>query len=422
MNRAIVYLGRANELAGGGDVESMVLMSQALMEIGHFKEAETNLRAALIISPSDPITLATLALCLVALGYRSQSGVDRIDYKLKQSILGHFSEISSSYDPEELFELSVNPHLADQVAAKNYAPAQEEARDAMEKMMLDGDYTRNMTTREEWGEPLSDFASDGEMQDVHPQILYWYGMYQLQRYTAHKGGAHARDAAKALFERAARRTDIPPHPPAVFMLGWMHELNGDYSAAEKCYVYAVQTDPIEAGDLLRLQNIISDTHGYIRKLTSASQARHRRQQIARERKRMNKRLYSGAPGGGESDESDVEDMFQDGADERYAHGGPTENWTFERKKNKKGKFKVPALSVMKARLVIHERLRQLVDLRVKGLGKYTSDRNIPGKFVLLDSFWLDKLLQAFSTCEDWATLLKNSSDFRSSGNGTTDSG
>ena len=416
--RSIVYLGRANELAGGRDVESIVLMAQALMELGRFKEAEAHLRAALIISPSDPITLATLALCLVSDGYRSQSGVDRIDYKLKQSILGHFSEICSSYDPEELFELAINPQLVNEVAAKNLSFTEENVRTTLKRLKLDGnDYKKELKNRGDWAEPLSECANDVNMHDVHPQILYWYGMYQLQRYTAHKGGARARDAARALFERAARRTDIPPYPPAVFMLGWMHELHGDLPAAEKCYVYSVQSEPMEAGDLLRLEEIISDTYGYVQKLTVASENRYRRLQIARERKRMSKRLYRGvdASGGAESEDSDSEDIFQDGADEKYAHGGPTGKW-IPNKKAKKQKFKVPSLPVMKERLVIHERLKQLVELRVKSLQNYTACRNTPGKFVLLNTFWLENLLQSFSACEDWSTLLKNSSDFRNSGN------
>ena len=44
--------------------------------------------------------------------------------------------------------------------------------------------------------------------------------------------------------------------------------------------------------------------------------------------------------------------------------------------------------------------------------------------MLLETFWLDRLVQAFSTCEDWATLLKGSSDFRGgmSGGGGGDGG
>ena len=39
-------------------------------------------------------------------------------------------------------------------------------------------------------------------------------------------------------------------------IGWMHELDNDLAAAEKCYVYAVELDPVETTDLLNLDRLV----------------------------------------------------------------------------------------------------------------------------------------------------------------------
>ena len=233
--KAIMYLGRANELARGIDVESIYLMAQLLMEIGHFKEAEVHLRAALVLAPTNSVVLATLALCLVALGYRSPQGVDRIDYRLKQSIMSDFTDITDSNDPEELFELAINPVLAGEIAAKNLNVVENNVRQIMDDLELDGNYRKGRLDGDKGVKPFNDFAgSDEKNVDIQPEVLYWYGMYQLQRHTAKKGGERAKNAARSLFERAARRSDCLPYPPAVYMLGWMHELDGELDAAERC--------------------------------------------------------------------------------------------------------------------------------------------------------------------------------------------
>ncbi len=74
---------------------------------------------------------------------------------------------------------------------------------------------------------------------------------------------------------------------------------------------------------------------------------------------------------------------------------------------------------MKVRMVLHERLVQLIDLRLKGMHNFISGYNTPGKFVLLEPFWLDRMLQSFSVCDDWAALLKTSSEFRNGGTTTS---
>ncbi len=320
--RAVVYLGRANELVDAVDVESITLMSQMLMELGHFKEAEVHLRAALVISPANSVVLASLALCLVALGYRSPQGVDRINYKLKQSIMLNFSEIISSDDPEELFEAAMNPSLADDVANRNFLDVERNTNNAANLMGISENYTKGENSGMRYVS-MSEYSGVNPFKDVQPEVLYWYAMYHLQRYTSHNGGRRAKEAARALFERAARPSDCLPFPLAVYMLGWIHELNDDVDAAERCYVYSVQQDPIEAGDLLRLNNLVKETHEYVTVLAGVSESRHRRTTISKERAKKNKRLAKRSVASGDDEGSEFEDQFNDGAETMFNNMGPT---------------------------------------------------------------------------------------------------
>ena len=71
-------------------------------------------------------------------------------------------------------------------------------------------------------------------------------------------------------------------------------------------------------------------------------------------------------------------------------------------------------SLMQAhkRLLLHDRVVWLLDLRSQQMNKYIHGIFAPGKFVYIDPFWLDHLMTAFSECDDWATLLKTCPTFR----------
>ena len=163
-----------------------------------------------------------------------------------------------------------------------------------------------------------------------------------------------------------------------------------------------------------LSVVAAETHEYVKAMTAASKERERRVQ-------RSKKLAATYARDHDSDEED--DMFADGADEAFASGGPAQSWSFRGmntsageptpgKMNRK-KFILPEYSSMRVRSVIHERATQLISLRCQSLYKQLKGLNTPGKFVLLESGWLDDLLLSFSACDDWATLLKSSKSFRS---------
>jgi len=198
-------------------------------------------------------------------------------------------------------------------------------------------------------------------------------------------------------------------------------------------------------DLLRLTVLITDTYTFIKKLTSASESRDQRIRKSKDYSRHVQEFgysdqYAGVSGGGRDDigdegegnyeneddfdDEDEDDQFYDGADELFAEGGPTESWKLEEKSAKKkkakkkksrrhsDKFKVPDLVTMRKRVVIHDRVTQLCALRCNKMKGFLQGLSTPGKFVFIDPLWMSRLLEAFSVCEDWATLLKSSRSFR----------
>jgi hypothetical protein len=70
------------------------------------------------------------------------------------------------------------------------------------------------------------------------------------------------------------------------------------------------------------------------------------------------------------------------------------------------------LMLVHKRLILHDRVIWLLNLRKSQMRTFLTDIYAPGKFVNVDSFWLDKLMHAFGECDDWATLLRSSQTFR----------
>jgi hypothetical protein len=70
---------------------------------------------------------------------------------------------------------------------------------------------------------------------------------------------------------------------------------------------------------------------------------------------------------------------------------------------------------LQKRLLLHDRVDQLCDLRLSQLTSKYSKISL-GKYLYVEPFWLEKYMDAFSECEDWAWMLKSSIEFRSKNN------
>ena len=71
-----------------------------------------------------------------------------------------------------------------------------------------------------------------------------------------------------------------------------------------------------------------------------------------------------------------------------------------------------ALTTMRKRMLLHERVYKLAIMRKEQLGKRLVGLNVPGKCLSLDPFWQERLLHAFTECDDWASLLRSSNVYK----------
>jgi hypothetical protein len=71
-----------------------------------------------------------------------------------------------------------------------------------------------------------------------------------------------------------------------------------------------------------------------------------------------------------------------------------------------------SMSVMQTRILLHEKVHKLANMRKAQLGGVLQGLHCPGRLVYIESYWLDRLMDAFSQCDDWACLLKSGADFK----------
>ena len=73
---------------------------------------------------------------------------------------------------------------------------------------------------------------------------------------------------------------------------------------------------------------------------------------------------------------------------------------------------LPKTSSMRERMLLHDRVTKLATLRKTQLRNSIFGLHVPGKFVHLEPFWLEKAVHAFSECDDWAVMLRSTREFR----------
>jgi tetratricopeptide (TPR) repeat protein len=341
------------------------------METGNYAEARKCFQTALKIFPWDPLTLSSLAMSLLALGYIVPVNNTWADYDAKLKSIVNSADLISSEDPELLFQASVFPGL-DEIVGKRFARLREKTKSNKDDVEEDDDVNK----------------SSKDIKDVPPEVLYWYGMYYLK-----KGSSSDLAKAKVLFTRAVQRKDCPPHPMSLYMLGWIAEIQDDLTVAEKYYCYALQLEPMDPLNFLRLIQLSNDTLTFVKTLKRRSEQIELKSKKMAKRKRKNKKSSTadilGISYGGDND------VF---ADEEDVHIHSS---------------KSPSVESMKKRVLLHERVHRLSLLRKQQLkSEKIEGLHTPGKMIYIDPFWLDRLLYSFSQCDDWTFLLRASREFR----------
>lgn len=194
------------------DLESLVLKSQVLMELQRFKLALPLLVKAVQLAPKNVMSVATLAMCSAAVHKNLMSNEQSDSERSLTDIL------RSLEPPAELFEQALN---------------------------------------------LGENSTDDPLPS---EVLYWYGLYCLQPESddSEKPNKFTCALAKSLFLRAAHRVDVLPHPPSLYMLGWLEETDGDLALAEKYYALATQLHPLPPLARLKLRGMARDTVEFLK--------------------------------------------------------------------------------------------------------------------------------------------------------------
>ena len=349
IKQAIPMLDRAIELSGAIDTEAMLMKGQMLMELNKNEDARECFKQAMTLTPGDAILLASQALCLAAIGFRAPVRATQADYDAKFQDMNSLGALNLVEDPELLFMAAVNPNLSNNMKAKvlsraagghgighvangsagptmnilgnpRYDPT--EATGRHKPTLLSSSSQLRHEPQEVTSARTASGVSAGASAavaaaardqgsgssstigatkiDVATDVLYWYGMHKLGLSPRRGGGA---EAARIFFTRAVQRTDCPPHPLALYMLGWLAELQGDLVVAERYYCYSMQLEPVDPLYFLRLQKLAKDTLAFIKGLAKQSEKTEVQRKKTLKKKNKLRRRGVSVPIGAEADET-----------------------------------------------------------------------------------------------------------------------
>jgi tetratricopeptide (TPR) repeat protein len=386
-------LQRAYELCPE-DYIALRMRGQVMLELGKPKEARTCLQAALELVPDDNIALASLALCVRAMGHRPPSGVHRLNYKMLLQSTVDMRSLINSTDCEELFATCTHFGFADEVRARAVRLAGRE-----------DEYAHAIQVAAERSRTIIKGAVEEIAVDAPPDSLYWCGMYWLQM-----GRPENLRKAEDLFKRATQRVDTPAHALSLYMLGWLAELRNDVRIAERFYCFALQLEPCEPLMFLKVAKLADDTSAYVKGLAKACSKRDRQRRKAERKKQKKlaagKLVAKGADYGYSFPPNAPKNMNQE---HDFAGGMAPPGMSTN---GNESMDNLPKTSSMRERLLLHDRVTKLASLRRTQLATSLNGLHVPGKFVHLEPFWLEKALHAFAQCDDWSSLLKSTREFR----------
>lgn len=422
---ALDLLSRSFFLSKGEDIECLRLKGQMLMDQGRFKEARAVLQQALYIVPWDPVSLAALGYCVGMLPHqeaRSMSGGSTASYQSRLMSMQSFDDLIHSRDPEELFEAAVTvdlPRIFANQANLSTTGSEQYARQKSKRAVNPFSQSNAMV--------LSNFAVENELDEVDTDFgnnmtgyaYFWYGMYELRK-TKYVNVEKARTLFNLASKVAAPGAASSSNALAMYMLGVLAEREEDIAGAERHYLHAVQCEPMEPIALLRLAGLIEDGLANIKRLIRLFEKAGKRKSKKKSKgKRRSKAPLDStatvntyrppAPHGGGNNTSlfdNLTDLLSKpllGADDE--DGADTDNDGAEATDLGAS----DALADYQRRLLLHQRIHEMIVLKKQSYRKLLGKSVVynPSHHVFVDSYWLERLLHSFSTCEDWAQLHKS---------------
>jgi hypothetical protein len=274
------------------------------------------------------------------------------------------------------------------------------------------------------GMVLSNFAVENELEEMDSDFgnnmsgyaYYWYGMYEMK-----KGKHFNLDKTRTLFSLASKvaapGASSSCNALAMYRLGEIAEREGHLEQAERHYQHAVQCEPMEPLSVLRLVGAVEQGLTGIKKLIRLLDAPRKRKggKKAHKKKRSNVdssgtlSTYHPPPTRNVHDSSLINNLTEllskpllvapeDEDDGDLGHDTQLGD----------GATDADPLEEYQRRLLMHQRIHEMVTLKRRSYRKSLPEGATvsAAHHVFVDSYWLERLLHSFSTCEDWARLLK----------------
>ena len=433
---ALELLTKSFHLSHEEDIECLRLKAQILMDQKKFKEAKVLLQQALYIVPWDIVTLSSLAYCISNIltttknkqnMMESKEDSTSINYNSRFMSLQSYEDLIHSRDPEELFEASVTLDL------------QRILKGHMNNISLSGleQYNKAKIKRtvnpfsQSNGMILSNFAVEHEIEEIDADYgnnmigyaYYWYGMYEL------KEKKHINyEKCKLLFTLASKISSPGATSSctalAFYRLGELAEHQNDLVVAEQYYQYAVQCEPMEPISILRLYSLVESGLKGTKKLIQLLEKTNNKQKKKKLLKKKKQSHHTGLDSSGTLSTYHPPATSKQKGTSALVHnltellnkplltvseGMHTSDELLEESDAyQPGGQLAEAFEEYERRLLLHQRVYEAVVLKRRSYRKAVGDcAPSLSHHVFVDSYWLERLLHAFSGCEDWAVLLKS---------------
>ena len=413
LQKSINYLFQCLKLTPFGsvpDLEALLLLGQLLIEDKQFLKAKEILKQALKISPSNVLLLSSLGIALSYLPYHENVRTDEM-YRQEILSLTKLEDLSELEDPGSLFFSSINPELINILKLKNTIKNNninddKNNDDVDNENFLSNDEKSNFTPK---NTVKKNEISPSVYHPYQSDIYYSYGIFFLK-----KGSLEGIQNAKKMFTLAISSTMIEEntkkslaidnkinincnnfhdfkegkndqkttkhHPLSVYMLGWISEIENDLISAEKLYTYVLQLNyDAEPYKFLQLLAAVRET------LLSTQLCLQKEIEI-KTKKSGKKKPFKKSKDGNISNSviNNFVKIYGSGIGDEYE--------------------KVLRL---KLRIFLHEKMLELGKIQQLKMFDLCENLCVPSPFTFIERNWKERLLSAFSQCDDWSWLLKN---------------
>ena len=170
------------------------------------------------------------------------------------------------------------------------------------------------------------------------------------------------------------------HPLSVYMLGWISEIENDLISAEKLYTYVLQLNyEAEPYKFLQLLAAVKET------LLSTQLCLQKEMEL-KTKKSGKKKPFK------KSKDGNIPNSVTNNFVKIYGSGIGDEYEKVLR---------------LKFRIFLHEKMLELGKIQQLKMFDLCENLCVPSPFTFIEKNWKERLLSAFSQCDDWSWLLKN---------------